>query len=168
MYRRTPLFAIVSLIVVTAGVTLAAQAGVTLSGRLVNSLSGDTIPGAIVQLDESSRTTTSSADGTFSFQNVPPGTYHVSVHSQGYSTRRTEVIVTAAMAPQMDITVDPELHFQEQTTVTGTLRSQFEVYQPTAVLDGQELTKQLEMSLGATLESQPGVASRSRRSAWAN
>ena len=57
--------------------------------------------------------------------------------------------------------MDPELHFEEVTTVSGDTRSQFEVYQPTAVLAGQELAKQLEMSLGATLENQPGVASRS-------
>ena len=40
-------------------------------------------------------------------------------------------------------------------------RSQFEAYQPTSVLVGQELGKQLQMSLGATLENQPGVAARS-------
>ena len=40
-------------------------------------------------------------------------------------------------------------------------KSQFESFQPTSVLVGQELSKQLEMSLGATLENQPGVASRS-------
>jgi iron complex outermembrane recepter protein len=45
--------------------------------------------------------------------------------------------------------------------VTGDARSQFDVFQPTAVLAGQELSKQLEMSLGATLETQPGVAARS-------
>ena len=43
----------------------------------------------------------------------------------------------------------------------GDARSQFDAFQPTSVLAGQELTKQLEMSLGATLESQPGVAARS-------
>ena len=40
-------------------------------------------------------------------------------------------------------------------------RSQFDVFQPTTVLAGQELTKQLESRIGATLENQPGVASRS-------
>ena len=40
-------------------------------------------------------------------------------------------------------------------------RSQFEAFQPTTVLAGQELTQTLEMSLGATLENQPGMASRS-------
>ena len=40
-------------------------------------------------------------------------------------------------------------------------RSQFDAFQPTTVLSGQELTKQLESSLGATLENQPGLSSRS-------
>lgn len=141
--------------------TLAAQAGVILAGRLLNSLSGDPIPDATVQIDELGRTATSAANGTFAFDNVPPGVYHLSVHSQGYSTRRTEVTVSATAAAQMDIAIDPELHFEEVTTVTGDLRSQFDLFQPTAVLAGQELTKQIEMSLGARLESQPGVASRS-------
>jgi iron complex outermembrane receptor protein len=161
MYRRTRLSVLVLLIVVAAGVTLAAQAGARLSGRLINSLSGDPIPDATVQIDELGRTAMSDASGTFAFENVPPGVYHLSVHSQGYSTRRTEVTVSAAAALQMDITIDPELHFEEVTTVTGEARSQFDLFQPTAVLAGQELSKQLEMSLGATLESQPGVAARS-------
>ncbi len=137
-----------------------AQSGVAVSGRLVNSLSGDPITGATVQIDELSRQVTSGPDGRFTFENVPPGMYHLSVHSQGYSTRRTETTVgtTAATA---DISVDPELHFEEVTTVTGFVRSQFESLQPTAVLSGQELTKQLEMSLGNTLVNQPGIASRS-------
>jgi iron complex outermembrane recepter protein len=141
-------------------VQVAAQSGVTLSGQLINSVSGDPIPGATVQIDELKRQTTSQPDGTFSFENVLPGTYHLSVHSSGFSTRRTETVI-GANAPALTIQVDPELHFEELTTVTGDVRSQFEVFQPTAVLAGQELTKQLEMSLGATLESQPGVASRS-------
>ncbi len=158
----TRVFACAVLVAAVAfNVHLAAQAGVTLSGRLLNSLSGDPIAGATVQLDELRRETTSDADGAFTFDNVPAGTYHLSVHSQGYSTRRTEVAVAGTAAAPMDVTVDPELHFEEVMTVTGAARSQFEVFQPTAVLVGQELTKQLEMSLGATLASQPGVAARS-------
>lgn len=143
-------------------VQVAAQGGVAVSGRLLNSLSGDPIAGATVQIDELRVQTTSAADGTFTFANVPPGTYHVSVRTSGFSSRRTEVTVGATAAAPMDITVDPELHFEEVVSVTaeGT-RSQFEAFQPTVVLSGQELAKQLEMSLGATLESQPGVASRS-------
>ena len=141
--------------------TPSAQAGVTFSGRLLNSLSGDPIAAATVQIDELARTTMSGADGDFVFENVPPGTYHLSVHSQGYSTRRVELTLGGLAPPPVAVTVDPELHFAEVTTVTDDARSQFEVYQPTAVLAGQDLSKQIGMSLGATLESQPGVATRS-------
>jgi iron complex outermembrane recepter protein len=147
--------------VFTLGVSLSAQAGASLSGRLVNSLSGAPIQGAMVTVEELRRQTISKDDGTFSFDNVPPGTYHVSVIAQGYSTRRNEVTATAGAPSVMEVRVDPELHFQEVISVGGDARSQFETFQPTAVLAGQELSKQLEMSLGATLESQPGVASRS-------
>ena len=161
MQSRTRFFACaVFAIAVAVNVHLMAQSGVTLLGKLVNSLSGVPVSGATVQLDELKRTTISGTDGTFSFSNVPAGTYHVSVHSQGYSTRRSELVINTVEA-RVDLTVDPELHFEEVTTVTGDARSQFDVFQPTAVLAGQELSKQLEMSLGNTLETQPGVAARS-------
>jgi iron complex outermembrane receptor protein len=142
-------------------VQVAAQTGVTLSGRLLDSLSGDPIAGATVQIDELKRQTVSGADGAFRFDGVLPGTYHVSVHAQGYSTRPTETRVGTAAGPPADIAVDPELHFEEVVSVTADPRSQFETFQPTAVLAGQELTKQVQMSLGATLENQPGMSSRS-------
>lgn len=152
---------LVWLVAMALSASLTAQTGVTLSGRLLNSLSGDPIASATVRIDELNRQVLSAADGTFSFPNVPAGTYHLSVRTPGYSTRRTQVTVSATAAAPRDVLVDPELHFEQQTTVTGDLRSQFEVYQPTAVLAGQDLQKNLAMSLGETLESQPGVAVRS-------
>jgi iron complex outermembrane receptor protein len=139
-----------------------AQAGVTVTGRLLNALSGEPISGATVQIDELRRQTVSAADGTFAFENVLPGTYHLSVRSSGYSSRRTEVAVATTALAAGDLRVDPELHFEEVVSVSADApRSQFEAFQPTSVLAGQELDKQLEMSLGATLENQPGLASRS-------
>jgi iron complex outermembrane recepter protein len=147
-------------VVVASSPRVAAQAGTSLSGRLVNSLSGAPIAGAVVIIDELRRETTSGADGTFTFDNVVPGAYHLSVQAPGYSSRRMEVSVAAGAKP-VDLSVDPELHFEEVLSVSPDARSQFESFQPTSVLAGQELSKQLEMSLGATLEGQPGVASRS-------
>jgi len=149
------------LLAVISSAALSAQTGVTLSGRLINVLSGDPIPNATVQIDELGRRVLSNVDGTFVFERVGAGAYHVSVRSDGYSTRRTEVTVSATTPASVDIAVDPELHFEEVTTVSGEERSQFDQFQPTAVLAGQELSKQLEMSIGATLENQPGVAARS-------
>jgi iron complex outermembrane receptor protein len=138
----------------------AAQGGVSLSGRLLNSLSGAPIAGATVIIEEIRREVTSAADGMFTFQNVPPGAYHLSVRAQGYSSRRTEVSVKADTA-SLDVQVDPELHFEEVVSVGPDARSQFETFQATSVLSGQELSKRLESSLGATLENEPGVAARS-------
>jgi iron complex outermembrane receptor protein len=138
----------------------AAQDGAPLSGRLISSLNGAPLAGATVQIDELKQQTTSAADGTFRFDSVPAGTYHLSVFAQGYSTRRTEVRA-AAGAPSLELHVDFDLHFEEVVSVSTDARSQFETFQATSVLAGQELSKQLEMSLGATLENQPGVTVRS-------
>jgi iron complex outermembrane recepter protein len=160
MAVRTLVRACAVLVVLMTTAQAFAQHGVPLKGRLLNSLNATPLSGATVQIDELRRQTTSEADGTFTFKNVPPGTYHLVVFAQGYSTRRTEVRAAADAAP-IELQVDFDLHFEEVVSVSGDARSQFETFQPTSVLAGQELSKQLEMSLGATLESQPGVAARS-------
>jgi iron complex outermembrane receptor protein len=123
-------------------------------------LTGEPLAGATIQIEELRREADSGEDGAFVFENVPPGSYHLFVRAQGYSTRRTEIRV-AAGSPPIELQVDFDLHFEEVVSVGPEARSQFESFQPVAVLAGQELTKQLAMSLGATLENQPGVASRS-------
>ena len=139
---------------------VAAQGGVSFSGRLINALTTQPLPAATVVIEELRREAVSGPDGLFTIDNVPPGTYHLSVRAEGYSSRRTEVAIAAGAAP-LEIAVAPELHFEQVVSVSPDARGQFESFQPTSVLSGQELTKRLEMSLGATLENQPGVASRS-------
>ena len=152
----------VTLASILASVPLAsAQPTAVLEGRLVSSLNGALIAGATVVVDELKREVVSGADGSFRFDNIAPGTYHVWVRAQGYSSRRTEITVPAGGGAPVDVRVDFDLHFQEVASVSAEVRSQFDAFQPTSVLSGQELTKQLESSLGATLENQPGIASRS-------
>jgi iron complex outermembrane recepter protein len=155
---------LVSLMLMLASVAPArAQDTATLDGKLVNSLNGELLAGAAVVIDEVKREVVSGPDGTFRFENLAPGTYHLWVRAQGYSSRRTEIAVPAP-AP-IELRVDFDLHFQEVASVSAEVRSQFDAFQPTTVLSGQELTKQLESSLGATLENQPGLSSRSFGSA---
>ena len=147
------------MLVLTSVVPLFARQTAVLEGRLVNSLNGDPLTNATVVIDELKREVVSGADGTFRFDNIVPGTYHLWVRAQGYSSRRTEVTVPAS-AP-IELRIDFDLHFQEVASVSAEVRSQFDTFQPTSVLAGQELTKQLESSLGATLENQPGISVRS-------
>ena len=113
---------VVLAMVVAISPHMAAQAGTQVSGRLLNSLSGDPIAGATVILEELRRETTTAADGTFVFSNVPPGSYHAAVRAQGYSSRRTEVTAVAGGKP-IEVTVDPELHFEEVLSVGPDARS---------------------------------------------
>ena len=59
------------------------------------------------------------------------------------------------------MTVDPELHYSEVVSVSPDARNTFESYQPTAVLTKEDLARQLQATLGATLSQQAGVAERS-------
>lgn len=142
-----------------SGLSAAAQQGASLTGTVTRE-NGEPMAGAIVQLEELKREARTDADGTYRFENVPPGRYHVDVHTEGYSSRRAEVEVTPQGATQ-DLVVELDLHFAEVVSVSPTPRAQFESYQPTSVLAGQELQKQLDVTLGATLQAEPGVAMRS-------
>ena len=133
--------------------------GTTLSGAITQSEANLPLAGALVVIDELRLETRTGEDGRYQFNNVPPGQYHVGVRAEGYSTRRTEVTIGTTPAT-LDIAIDFDLHFAEVLSVSPTARPQFESYQPTTVLDGQELTKNLEATIGATLAESPGMAMR--------
>ena len=136
-----------------------AQTGTTLTGKVTQGDNNQPMAGALVVIDELRREVTAGADGSFVFTNVPPGEYHVGVRADGFSTRRTEVTVGTTPAT-LNLAVDFDMHFAEVLSVSPNARPQFESYQPTTVLDGQELAKNLESTLAATLSESPGVAMR--------
>jgi iron complex outermembrane recepter protein len=142
-----------------AVLSAAAQTGAFISGKVTRD-SGDPMAGAAVVIEELKREARTGPDGAYRFDNVVPGNYHLSVRAEGYSTRRTEVTVTPQGAT-LDLVVELDLHFAEVVSVSPNARSQFESYQPTSVLAGQDLQKQLEATIGATLQGEPGVAMRS-------
>ena len=136
-----------------------AQTGTTLSGVITQAENNQPLSGALVVIDELRQEVRAADDGSYRFENVPPGQYHVGVRAEGYSTRRTEVTVGTTPAT-LNIEIDFDLHFAEVLSVSPNARPQFESYQPTTVLDGQELTKLLESTVAATLSESPGVALR--------
>jgi iron complex outermembrane recepter protein len=147
------------LFLLMCGSTSSAQSSAFVAGKVTRD-TGEPMGGAAVALEELKREVRTAEDGTYRFENVPAGNYHLSVRAEGYSTRRTEVTVSPQGAT-LDLVVELDLHFAEVVSVSPNARSQFESYQPTSVLAGQDLQKQLEASIGATLQSEPGVAMRS-------
>lgn len=136
-----------------------AQTGASLAGTVTRAGSGEPMAGAAVVIEELRREARTQPDGSYRFENVPPGLYHVTVRADGYSSRRAEVRV-AAEGVTLNLEVELDLHFFEVVSVAPSPRPQFEAYQPTSVLAGQELAKQLEGTIGATLVAEPGIAVR--------
>jgi iron complex outermembrane recepter protein len=135
-------------------------AGATVSGRLYHSVSLKPVGDALVTIEGTKLETRSKADGTYSIANVPAGASHLLVIAKGFVPTRAEL--TVAQTPvTVDVAVDPELHYSEIVSVAPDPRNQFDAYQPTVVLGGQDLLKQLGTTIGATLGTQPGVAERS-------
>lgn len=156
-YVRPSALALLVMLMFATGA--AAQETGSISGKVTRD-NGDAMAGATVMIDELRRETFTGADGSYTFPNVPVGNYHVSVRAEGYSTPRTEVAVTPQGAT-LDLIVSLDLHFAEIVSVSPNARPAFESYQPTSVLMGQDLHKQIGETLGATLKEEPGVAMRS-------
>lgn len=150
---------ILSVLALSAGPAVG-QTGTSLSGKVLQGETSLPLSGAIVVIDELRREVRADEDGNYRFDQVPPGNYHVGVRADGYTTKRTEVSVGTTPAA-LNLSIDFDMHFTEVVSVGPNARPQFESYQPTSVLSGQDLAKQLESTIGATLSELPGVAMRS-------
>lgn len=142
----------------------AAQAVVSVSGTVTDRATSQPVANATVVLESPTVTKQgkSGADGKFTIAEVPPGAYHLLTRAEGYVPSRTEITVsTMATVQTADVSLDPGLHFSEVASVSPEKKDQFESFQAVDVLGGQELTKALQSTLGATIENQPGVALRS-------
>ena len=140
----------------------AAQQLGTVSGTLINALSGDPVGDAtvVVEAPTFTREQKSGPDGKFSIMDIPPGAYHLVVRANGYLPTRVELNIVAG--PQTkDTQMSPELHFSEVTSVSPDATNQFESFQATNVLGGQDLAQAIQSTLGATIENEPGIALRS-------
>jgi len=138
-----------------------AQQGTAVSGTVVDS-AGKAVAGAAVVLESTTgnREVRSGSEGKFSISNVAPGAYHLSVQADGFVPTRSELTVTTSTAP-IEVKLTSAPHFRVVVSVSPDARSAFDSYQPTSVLGGQELATSLKGTLGATLDTEPGVATRS-------
>jgi iron complex outermembrane receptor protein len=155
---------IISLFVVSLALTISAFAQsngkVTGTVRLANE---DTvIHGATVKITELKLTAVTAADGTYTFNNVPPGHYTLVAHQEGFRDAASTVDVTAAGV----VTADLRLAItgvQEQVTVTAT-GSEIgvgEAISAVTVMDSSQIISRAAVGLGDVLDDQPGVAKRS-------
>jgi iron complex outermembrane receptor protein len=136
------------------------QAADSIRGRLLHANSLAPVSGGIVFVEETRSETRSAIDGSFALRGLADGTYHLVITATGFTPGRVEVVAKGSAAATIDFMLQPELHYTEVVSVSPQTRDQFEAYQATSVLAGQDLAIELEGNLASTVTSQPGVAER--------
>src|SRR5688572_16325563 len=133
----------------------------TVTGQVRRAGSLKPVANATIIVEGTKIETRSDAEGRFTLNGVPPGSDHVIIAAPGLMPLRAEVSITNAGAAPLDALLDAEVHYTEVVSVSPDARDLFASYQPTSVLAGQDLNRELQATLGATMQAQPGVAERS-------
>lgn len=136
----------------------AATAG-SIAGK-VTTPEGAAIADVRVRLVELRRQVQAGADGSFRFDSVPAGTYLLEATSSRAGAAVERVEVAAGGTAEITLALDLTVHREEiVVTASPELRSTYEIAQPTSVLSGEDLQRQIQPTLGETLSHEPGVTS---------
>ncbi|HEX6160793.1 MAG TPA: TonB-dependent receptor [Thermoanaerobaculia bacterium] len=155
--RLASAIALIFLASLSSAQTPAATA--TIHGR-VTAAHGAAVTDATVTLVELRRSVRAAADGTYRFENIPAGHYHVLADSNRFGSTVGEADVAAGSTRQVDIVLDPAVHSEAIVVSASTdQRAASEVYQPIEVVTEQEIAERLQPTLGETLNAEPGVNS---------
>lgn len=147
-----------TLLVLLAASAAIAQTAATIRGTVKTS-EGTPVTDAVVTLVEARRSVTAGADGSFRFENVRPGHYHLRAESRRLGAAVGEAEITAGADRTVEIVLDPAVHSEEIVVTAGESRRESEVYQPVTVVRDDEIARQLQPTIGETLNEEPGVSS---------
>ncbi len=123
---------------------------------------GEPLPGVQIADPSLQRGTTSSPDGTYTLDGLPPGTHALEFRFVGYQTAVREVSLEAGETVTLDVSLSSQVLETDGITVTGTARAQRTIRTPqdVDVLGTEDLDVQRNASLGSVLsERVPGVSS---------
>jgi iron complex outermembrane recepter protein len=142
-----------------APAALSAQSTASISGTVFTS-DGSLATDAEVSIVELRRTIKVGTDATFRFPNLPAGHYHLQARSARSGSSVADVRVAPGENARIELAVDPVLHSEEiVVSASADSRRASEVYQPIAVVTEEELQRELEPTLGETLNEESGVNS---------
>jgi iron complex outermembrane receptor protein len=134
-------------------------------GEIRDAQTREPVPFAYVHLQEINRTATADKDGIFLFQNVPAGTYTLSIHRIGYQTFTSQIQIED-MEEDSDpvfFLLNPESVVSEEITVTGEADrvSGSRLQHASSKIIGENLRRNLGTTLAETMKNEPGFNERS-------
>ncbi len=129
-------------------------------GRVVDAETAEPVAAAYVRLRGAGRSEFSHPDGSFHFEGLSAGSYTVDVERIGYSRLEVEVEVAEGGTEEVEVRLRPSAISLPGMVVTGVGRERRadQTYQPTSVLTGRDLQRNLSWSLASTLQGEPGIA----------
>lgn len=105
------------LIFISHGLLTAAAPASTISGRVLDKESGQSLHGANVLVEELGIGTASDALGIYTLENIPDGEYTISASMIGYSVSKTKVVVPTEIS--IDFLLSPTVLLGQEIIVTG-------------------------------------------------
>ncbi|PYS98618.1 MAG: hypothetical protein DMF63_15185 [Acidobacteria bacterium] len=155
-------FALITFFFFLLSITGMAQTTGKITGNVIFKGDNSVIHGASVLIAELKRTVNSDDNGNFVFTDVPPGTYTVHAHLEGFADETKTVTVTAGTT----VTTVLELSLSgvnEQVTVTasGSEQLTFEAIESVSSVDSSEIASRASAGLGDVLNNEAGVSKRS-------
>jgi iron complex outermembrane recepter protein len=131
-------------------------------GTVTLESNGDPLHGVTVTVTGLKRTVDTGADGAYEITDLPPGTYSLLTHLDGFPDAVKTVTVTPGGVAAADFRLRlTGIRDKVTITATGEEQSTFSAVQSVTTLDNIDLTERAHPSLGDVLEYQPGVAKRS-------
>jgi iron complex outermembrane receptor protein len=135
----------------------------TLTGVVIDEETGEPISYAYLFLEGINRGQTTHSDGTFTFKNIPNGTYSIKMQRIGYQTQSRTIEVPANDTLKITLPMTPTILNNEGIEVVGHRHreSSNHLENATQTISGQTLRQNLSLTLANTLEDIPGLSTRS-------
>ena len=108
----------VSIMVLLSSQIAWAQTG-AIEGQVTDAESGESLPGASVLVTELERGSATDADGNYRIENIPAGTYNISVTFVGYQTFRQTVEVSSGATTTLNIEMEVGAIGLDELVVSG-------------------------------------------------
>ena len=154
----------VSLILCVLSLSLGvfAQDGATISGKVTYTENKNPLHNVSVQIVQLKRSVETADDGSYRFENVPPGRYTILAQTEGFADASKVAVVSANAGATVDFDLEiTSLREQVTVTASGTEQTVFDSFQSVNSVGQSRIAEKAATSLGEVLENETGVAKRS-------
>lgn len=138
----------------------------TIKGKVVNAETLKEVPFAYLHIEELNRTATTDVNGTFEIENIPAGSYSLTIHRIGFRTQSRTVALTDSSL-NLNIKLSATVLSTQSIEVVGE-KDQLEgagLEHASKNVFGSELRRNLGSTLSQTLSNLPGFDQRTNGSA---